>query len=31
MLSEIFSKMAELRLTGLLIPEEYGGTNAGTG
>ena len=27
---EIFHKMADLNLMGLLIPEEYGGTNAGT-
>ena len=27
---EIFRKMADLKLMGLLIPEEYGGTNAGT-
>ncbi len=27
---QVFEKLAELRLMGLLIPEEYGGTNAGT-
>src|SRR5262245_57586470 len=27
---EVFRKMADLKLMGLLIPEEYGGTNAGT-
>lgn len=28
--AEIFHKLAELQLMGLLIPEEYGGSNAGT-
>jgi len=27
---EVYRKMADLNLLGLLIPEEYGGTNAGT-
>jgi short-chain 2-methylacyl-CoA dehydrogenase len=27
---EVYRKMADLNLMGLLIPEEYGGTNAGT-
>ncbi len=27
---EVFQKMADLQLMGLLVPEEYGGTNAGT-
>ena len=28
--AEVFHKLAELQLMGLLIPEEYGGSNAGT-
>ena len=28
--TEVFKKLADLRLMGLLIPEEYGGSNAGT-
>lgn len=28
--TEVFEKLADLRLMGLLIPEEYGGSNAGT-
>ena len=28
--TEVFTKLADLELMGLLIPEEYGGTNAGT-
>ena len=28
--TEVFKKMADLQLMGLLIPEEYGGTGAGT-
>lgn len=28
--TEVFKKLAELRLMGLLIPEEYGGSDAGT-